>query len=203
MGFIEDIEAILDETPDERQTGALLGDDARRDRRRWRSSYMRDPEQITSQPGQHDGPADPPDLLRGRRARQVRGAGAHPGPRDADLGDHLLPHQAARSTSWARRCIARGYPAETLHGDLSQTQRDRVMAPLPRRPGRAAGRDRRGGARAGHRARHRTSSTTTSRATPRPTSTASAAPGAPGRAGVRDHAGHAARAPAAAHRSSA
>ena len=41
----------------------------------------------------HDRAAGPPDLLRGRRARQVRGADAHPRFRDAVVGDHLLPHQ--------------------------------------------------------------------------------------------------------------
>ena len=37
---------------------------------------------------------------------------------------------AARATRWTsspRRCTARGYRAEALHGGLSQDQRDRVM----------------------------------------------------------------------------
>ncbi len=125
MGFIEDIEAILAETPQERQTAlfsatipAPIADLARR--------YMRAPEQITVAAEQMTVP-------------QIRQVYYEVGGRDkfevlARVLDFEMPTSAiifcrtkSEVDSLGERLIARAFPAETLHGDLNQPQRDRVM----------------------------------------------------------------------------
>jgi len=125
MGFIEDIEAILAETPAERQTALFsatmpgpIADLARR--------YMREPERITVAARQLTVP-------------QIRQVYYEVGGRDkfevlARVLDFETPTSAiifcrtkSEVDSLGERLTARAYPAETLHGDLSQIQRDRVM----------------------------------------------------------------------------
>ena len=125
MGFIEDIEAILKETPNERQTALFsatmpgpIADLAKR--------YMRNPERIVVKSEHMTVP-------------QVRQAYYEVGGRDkfevlARILDFEQPGSAivfcrtkSEVDSLGERLIARAFPAETLHGDLSQIQRDRVM----------------------------------------------------------------------------
>jgi ATP-dependent RNA helicase DeaD len=125
MGFIEDIEAILAETPAERQTTlfsatipAPIAELARK--------YMHDPERISVAAEQMTVP-------------QIRQVYYEVGARDKFevLGrvlDFEMPEAAivfcrtkSEVDSLGERLIARAFPAETLHGDLSQIQRDRVM----------------------------------------------------------------------------
>jgi len=125
MGFIEDIEAILSQTPLERQTALFsatmpspIADLARR--------YMRDPERITIQAEQMTVPL-------------IRQIYYEVGGRDKfEVLTRVLDFERPTSAiifcrtksevdSLGERLIARAYPAETLHGDLSQVQRDRVM----------------------------------------------------------------------------
>ncbi|HEU4328529.1 MAG TPA: DEAD/DEAH box helicase [Roseiflexaceae bacterium] len=125
MGFIEDIEAILKETPETRQTAlfsaTMPGPIAELARR-----YMRDPERITVKSEHMTVP-------------QIRQVYFEVGVRDkfevlARVLDYERPTSAiifcrtkSEVDSLGERLIARAYPAETLHGDLSQVQRDRVM----------------------------------------------------------------------------
>lgn len=125
MGFIEDIEAILKETPAERQTAlfsaTMPGPIANLAKR-----YMRDPQRITVQSEQMTVP-------------QVRQIYYEVGGRDKfEILGRILDFEGPTSAiifcrtksevdSLGERLIARAYPAETLHGDLSQVQRDRVM----------------------------------------------------------------------------
>src|SRR5919199_506835 len=125
MGFIEDIEAILQETPPERQTmlfsatmPAPIANLARR--------YLKNPERISVEAEQLTVP-------------QIRQVYYEVGGRDkfevlARVIDYETPTSAiifCRTKSavddLGQRLTARAYPAETLHGDLSQIQRDRVM----------------------------------------------------------------------------
>jgi ATP-dependent RNA helicase DeaD len=125
MGFIEDIEAILAETPPERQTAlfsatipAPIAELARK--------YMREPERI-SVAAEH------------MTVPQIRQVYYEVGARDkfevlARIIDFEMPEAAivfcrtkSEVDSLGERLIARAFPAETLHGDLSQIQRDRVM----------------------------------------------------------------------------
>ena len=125
MGFIEDIEAILQETPPERQTAlfsATLPDPIARLAQR----YMHDPQRITVQGEQMTVPA-------------IRQVYYEVGRRDkfevlARILDFERPTSAiifcrtkGEVDNLGERLIARAFPAETLHGDLNQSQRDRVM----------------------------------------------------------------------------
>ncbi len=125
MGFIEDIEAILQETPAERQTmlfSATIPDPIARLARR----YLKTPERISVEAEQLTVP-------------QIRQVYYEVGGRDkfevlARVLDFERPSSAiifCRTKSavddLGQRLTARAYPAETLHGDLSQIQRDRVM----------------------------------------------------------------------------
>lgn len=126
MGFIEDIETILKETPADRQTALFsatmpgpIVDLARR--------YLRDPQRITVEAAQMTVP-------------QIRQTYYEVGRRDkfevlARILDYETPSSAIvfcrtkqEVDTLGQRLTARAYPAETLHGDLNQVQRDRVMA---------------------------------------------------------------------------
>lgn len=125
MGFIEDIEAILKETPAERQT-ALFSATMPGPIATLAKNYMRDPERITIQTEHLTVP-------------QIRQIYYEVGGRDkfevlARVLDFEMPTSAiifcrtkSEVDSLGERLIARAFPAETLHGDLSQIQRDRVM----------------------------------------------------------------------------
>ncbi|MCC7451168.1 MAG: DEAD/DEAH box helicase [Anaerolineae bacterium] len=125
MGFIEDIEAILQETPADRQTALFsatipnaIADLAER--------YMRSPERITIQAEQMTVP-------------QIRQVYYEVGGRDKfEVLGRVLDFERPSSAiifcrtkgevdALGERLTARAFPAETLHGDLSQAQRDRVM----------------------------------------------------------------------------
>jgi ATP-dependent RNA helicase DeaD len=126
MGFIEDIEAILQETPPDRQTAlfsaTMPGPIAELARR-----YLRDPQRITVQAEQMTVP-------------QIRQIYYEVGGRDKfEILARILDYEAPSSAiifcrtksevdSLGERLTARAFPAETLHGDLSQVQRDRVMS---------------------------------------------------------------------------
>jgi len=125
MGFIEDIEAILQETPATRQT-ALFSATMPAPIVRLAGRYLKDPVRITVQAEQMTVP-------------QIRQVYFEVGRRDkfevlARVLDFESPSSAiifcrtkSEVDALGERLTARAYPAETLHGDLSQMQRDRVM----------------------------------------------------------------------------
>ena len=125
MGFIEDIESILKETPEDRQT-ALFSATMPGPIAALAKNYMREPERITIQSEHMTVP-------------QIRQIYYEVGGRDKFeiLGrvlDFEMPSSAiifcrtkSEVDSLGERLLARAFPAETLHGDLSQVQRDRVM----------------------------------------------------------------------------
>lgn len=125
MGFIEDIETILKETSSERQTAlfsatmpAPIANLARR--------YMKHAQRITIE----STPMTVP---------QIRQVYYEIGKRDKfEVLARILDYEAPTSAiifcrtklevdSLGQRLTARAHAAETLHGDLNQTQRDRVM----------------------------------------------------------------------------
>jgi ATP-dependent RNA helicase DeaD len=131
MGFAEDIEAILDETPEVRQTllfsatmPARIDAIARR--------HLRDPVRIEM--GRAATPAGEPPLVR-QRAYVV--ARAH---KPAALGRVLDVEAPTAALVFCRTreevdqltetMNGRGYRAEALHGGMGQDQRDRVMGRL-------------------------------------------------------------------------
>ncbi len=125
MGFIEDIEIILKETSDERQTAlfsatmpAPIANLARR--------YMRDAKRVTV-------------AAEKRSTPQIRQTFYEVGKRDkfevlSRILDYEVPTAAIifcrtklEVDSLVQRLTARAHTAEALHGDLNQMQRDRVM----------------------------------------------------------------------------
>ena len=126
MGFIEDIEAILSETPQTRQT-ALFSATMPAPIASLAQRYMREPERVVVTTRQLTVP-------------QIRQVYYEVGGRDkfevlARVLDFETPASAiifcrtkSEVDALGERLTARAYPAETLHGDLSQIQRDRVMA---------------------------------------------------------------------------
>jgi ATP-dependent RNA helicase DeaD len=125
MGFIEDIEWILSQAPEERQTALFsatipprIADLAAR--------YLREPQRITIAGKQMTVP-------------QVRQSSFEvPRARKADALTRILDAETPQSAmifcrtkvgvdELGEALMARGYAVETLHGDLSQAQRDRVM----------------------------------------------------------------------------
>lgn len=125
MGFIEDIEAIMQTIPSEHQT-ALFSATMPGPIANLAQRYMRDPERIKVQTEHMTVP-------------QIRQVYYEVGGRDkfevlARILDFETPTSAiifcrtkSDVDSLGERLIARAFPAETLHGDLSQAQRDRVM----------------------------------------------------------------------------
>ncbi len=125
MGFIEDIEAILQETPPERQT-LLFSATMPTQIANLAKRYMKNPQRITIATDKMAVP-------------QIRQVYYEVGGRDkfevlARIIDFESPTSAiifCRTKSavddLGQRLTARALPAETLHGDLSQIQRDRVM----------------------------------------------------------------------------
>ena len=187
MGFAEDLDAILDATPDDAPDGALLGDDAAAHRCRSPSGTCSNPARVTIAREKTRGrqaAARPAGRLHRRRGRRRRPRSSASSTSRTRRRRSSSAARGSRWTSSTETLNAHGYRAEALHGGMEQRQRDRVMKRVPRRQGRPARRHRRRRARPRHRARSRTSSTTTCRRRPRPTCTASAAPGRAGREGM-------------------
>jgi ATP-dependent RNA helicase DeaD len=125
MGFIEDIEAILKETPSERQT-ALFSATMPAPIRRLAENYMREPQSIILQREQMTvaaieqryylvNEADKTAAL--TRLFEVE-------PITSAL---IFARTRAGSGDLANELTVRGFPAEVLNGDLSQEAREQVM----------------------------------------------------------------------------
>ena len=125
MGFREDLDAILESTPEEKQTllfSATMPDGVRH----ITANYMNDPVEISS--GKINTGADnvlhhyyivkPHDRYNALK----RLADLHP-----DIYGLVFCRTRAETKDLADKLIADGYNADALHGDLSQPQRDIVM----------------------------------------------------------------------------
>jgi ATP-dependent RNA helicase DeaD len=125
MGFIEDIEWILEQAPTERQMALFsatipprIADLA--------SRYMHDAQRITIAGKQMTVPEVRQSSYEVPRARRIDAL--------TRILDAETPHSAmifcrtkAGVDELGEALMARGYGVETIHGDLSQAQRDRVM----------------------------------------------------------------------------
>lgn len=125
MGFIEDVETILNETPTERQTAlfsATLSDPIRR----LAGKYMRNPVSITIEretltvpetEQRHyllDEQSKVPALCRLLEVEDIKSA-------------LIFTRTKIGAAELADTLLSRGYPAEALHGDLSQDVRETVL----------------------------------------------------------------------------
>ncbi|MEW5828825.1 MAG: DEAD/DEAH box helicase, partial [Chloroflexota bacterium] len=125
MGFVEDIESILKETPAERQT-ALFSATLPTPIRRLADKYMREPQSVTIQREQVTVAAieqryylvnDWDKLAALTRLFEVE-------PITSAL---IFARTRAGTGELANELTRRGFPAETLNGDLSQELRERVL----------------------------------------------------------------------------
>jgi ATP-dependent RNA helicase DeaD len=125
MGFIEDIEFILKETPTERQTllfSATMPDEIKR----LATRYMRDPEHISVVPQQLTVPQIEQYFYEVRPAFKTEAL-----CRVLDMEDVERGICFCRTKKGVDELVealqARGYLAEGIHGDMNQAQRTRVM----------------------------------------------------------------------------
>jgi ATP-dependent RNA helicase DeaD len=125
MGFIDDVEAILAKTPSTRQT-ALFSATVPTPIRRLAEKYMRAPQSVTIQRGQVTAVAIEQRYYLVRQSDKI-----------AALTRILEHEDVKRALIFARTRIGtaelaneltrRGFPAETLNGDLTQEARERVL----------------------------------------------------------------------------
>ena len=131
MGFKDDLDTILSETPNEKHTwlfSATMPQEVARISRQ----YMNKPMEITVG-GRNEGNADiehvyyivaPRDKYRALK----RIADAHP-----DIYSIVFCRTRRETQEIADALVKDGYPADALHGDLSQGQRDQVMGRFRKR----------------------------------------------------------------------
>ncbi|HEU5433492.1 MAG TPA: DEAD/DEAH box helicase, partial [Thermomicrobiales bacterium] len=125
MGFVEDIEWILDQAPTERQM-ALFSATMPPRIAALAERYMHNPVRVTVAGKEMTVPQVRQVSYEVPRARKVDALG-----RILDAETPSLAMIFARTKvgvdELGEALMARGYAVETLHGDLSQAQRDRVM----------------------------------------------------------------------------
>jgi ATP-dependent RNA helicase DeaD len=125
MGFIEDIEWILEQVPEDRQT-ALFSATMPPRIVTLASRHMNQPERISVASKQMTVPEVTQAYYEVPRNRKIDAL-----TRILDAEAPSLAMIFCRTKMMVdelgEALMARGYSAETLHGDLSQTQRDRVM----------------------------------------------------------------------------
>jgi len=125
MGFIEDIEAILEKTPDDRQTALFsatfpprIAELARR--------HLRDPVRVMVRPAELETPLVRQVAYTVPRQHKVEALGRI---LDAEAPSSAIIFCRTRNEvdELTESLAIRGYRPEALHGGLSQPQRDRVM----------------------------------------------------------------------------
>ncbi|UOF89420.1 DEAD/DEAH box helicase [Fodinisporobacter ferrooxydans] len=125
MGFIDDIESILKETPEDRQTllfSATMPDQVKR----LASKYMNRPEHVTVNRGEVTVPLIDQVYYKVLERHKLESLCRVIDSQDVALG--IIFCRTKRGVDdLTEALIARGYMVDGLHGDLSQAQRDRVM----------------------------------------------------------------------------
>lgn len=125
MGFKEELDKILETTPDDKQT-LLFSATFPQEVERIANNYMYDPAEISS--GQKNKGSDQVShqfyvvAERNRYAALKRIADVNP-----DIYSIIFCRTRRETQEIADKLIKDGYNADSLHGDLSQTQRDSVM----------------------------------------------------------------------------
>ena len=125
MGFIEDIEWIMEQIPAERQT-ALFSATMPPRIAQLAQRYMNQPERISVVSKQMTVPETTQAFYEVPRNRKID---ALTRILDAEVPSLAMIFCRTKMMvdELGEALLARGYSAETLHGDLSQAQRDRVM----------------------------------------------------------------------------
>ncbi|WP_018133381.1 DEAD/DEAH box helicase [Effusibacillus pohliae] len=125
MGFIDDIESILQSTPNDRQTllfSATMPDEVKRLAQR----YMQNPVSVTVNRGDVTVPLIEQVYYKVLERNKLESLCRIIDSQEIQLG--IIFCRTKRGVDeLTEALIARGYMADGLHGDLSQAQRDRVM----------------------------------------------------------------------------
>lgn len=125
MGFIDDIEAILQETPKDRQT-LLFSATMPAPVKKLANRYMKDPVNVTINRGEVTVPLIEQVYYKVLERNKLESLCRIIDSEDIQLG--IIFCRTKRGVDeLTEALIARGYMADGLHGDLSQAQRDRVM----------------------------------------------------------------------------
>lgn len=125
MGFVDDITTILKETPDERQTllfSATMPEEILRISKR----YMKTPEKIKIALDSLTAPKINQIFYEVRSAEKTEALCRLIDAEDSDLF-LVFCHTKKEVDEVASSLRLRGYEAEAIHGDFSQSQRDSVM----------------------------------------------------------------------------
>jgi len=125
MGFIEDIEAILSNTPPDRQT-ALFSATLPAEIRRLAEKYMRDPQQVAVQHEQVT-----VDAIEQRyylvNSHEKAAALTRLFEVEEISSALIFVRTRVETTNLAGELSSRGFPAEALSGDLTQEARERTL----------------------------------------------------------------------------
>jgi ATP-dependent RNA helicase DeaD len=125
MGFIEDIEAILKATPETRQT-ALFSATLPPAIRNLAGSYMRDPQSVTVQRKQMTVSAIEQRYYLVNESDKLN-ALTRLFEMEALTSSIIFVRTRISAGDLANELNGRGFPAEALHGDLSQEAREQVL----------------------------------------------------------------------------
>lgn len=125
MGFIEDIESILRETPSDRQT-LLFSATMPPEVKRLSARYMKEPVNVTINRGEVTVPLIEQVFYKVLERTKLESLCRIVDSEEVELG--IIFCRTKRGVDeLSDALISRGYLADGLHGDLSQAQRDRVM----------------------------------------------------------------------------
>jgi len=125
MGFIEDVETILSEVSENRQT-ALFSATMPAPVRKLADRYLNDPEEIAINPTRLT-VADTEQLYIRVREENKQAALIRFLEAEEVKSALIFARTKARAQELADALIQAGYPAEALHGDLSQARRETVL----------------------------------------------------------------------------
>jgi ATP-dependent RNA helicase DeaD len=130
MGFIEDVEWILQQTPAERQT-ALFSATMPREIRRIASRHLKNPANIETEHKTLTVPTVEQHYINVSETQKTdaltRLLEAEANPGEAVL---VFDRTKVGAAGLSERLQARGYAAEAMHGDMSQPQREAVIRRL-------------------------------------------------------------------------
>lgn len=125
MGFKEDLDTILAETPESRQT-LLFSATMAKEVQRIAQRYMKNPHQIEVGK-RNSGAANVEHIYYMVNARDRYNALKRIADANPDVYAIVFCRTRRETQQVADSLIADGYNADSLHGDLSQAQRDQVM----------------------------------------------------------------------------
>ncbi|ASS75565.1 RNA helicase [Tumebacillus algifaecis] len=125
MGFIEDIEAILKETPEDRQT-LLFSATMPYEVKNLSKRYMNNPQNVSINRGEVTVPLIEQVYYKVLERTKLESLSRIIDSEEVELG--IIFCRTKRGVDELTDALmSRGYLADGLHGDLSQAQRDRVM----------------------------------------------------------------------------